>query len=98
MHYVTHRSHRMQKHKFSITCPIALVVKSIQVPPQHEKLCIDVLRSGLTEMHYVTHSSHWMQNYKFDITCLDTLLVEPFRSYPSMKNSASKFNDPDSPK
>jgi hypothetical protein len=35
MHYVTHRSHRMQKHKFVLTCPIMLFVKSILVPPDH---------------------------------------------------------------
>jgi hypothetical protein len=34
---VTRRSSRMQKHKFGITCPGALFVDSIPVPPEHEK-------------------------------------------------------------
>jgi hypothetical protein len=37
MHYVTHKSHRMQKHKFSVTCPNTLFVKYVPVPPEHEK-------------------------------------------------------------
>jgi hypothetical protein len=37
MHYVTHRSHWIEKHKFSITCPDALFVESVSVPPEHEK-------------------------------------------------------------
>jgi hypothetical protein len=36
MHYVTCRSHRMQKHKFGVTCPGALFVISVPVPLQHE--------------------------------------------------------------
>jgi hypothetical protein len=27
MHYMTHKSYRMQKHRFSITCPCALFVE-----------------------------------------------------------------------
>jgi hypothetical protein len=34
MHYVTRRSHRMQKQKFSVMCPNTLFVKSIPVPPE----------------------------------------------------------------
>jgi hypothetical protein len=37
MHYVTRRSHRMQKHKFSTMCPDALVVEFVLVPHEHEK-------------------------------------------------------------
>jgi hypothetical protein len=37
MHYMTRRSHWMQKHKFSVKCPGALFVESVQVPPEHEK-------------------------------------------------------------
>jgi hypothetical protein len=37
MHYVMHRSHQMQKHKFGVTCPGALFVISVPVPPEHEK-------------------------------------------------------------
>jgi hypothetical protein len=37
MHYVTRRSHRMIKHKFSVTCPDTLFVESIPVPPEHKE-------------------------------------------------------------
>jgi hypothetical protein len=60
MHYVTHRSHWMQKHKFGITCPEALFIESVQVPPEHEK-CVDVTHPRCTRMHYVTRISHQMQ-------------------------------------
>jgi hypothetical protein len=32
INYVTGRSHRMQKHKFTITCPDVLSVESVLVP------------------------------------------------------------------
>jgi hypothetical protein len=37
MHYMNHRSHRMQKHKFGATCPSALFMESVLVPLEHEK-------------------------------------------------------------
>jgi hypothetical protein len=37
MHYVTRRSHLMQKHKFGVTCSGTLFVKSVPVPHEHEK-------------------------------------------------------------
>jgi hypothetical protein len=77
MHYVTSRSHRMQKHKFDVMCPGVLVVQSIPVPPQHKKYYVDVLCSRRTGMHYMTHSSHQMQNHKFGITFPGMLFVEP---------------------
>jgi hypothetical protein len=61
MHYVTHRSHRMQKHKFGVMCPGALFVKSVSVQPEHEKECINVSWPGPTGMHYMTRISHRMQ-------------------------------------
>jgi hypothetical protein len=59
-HYVTRRSYRMQKQKFSIMCHEALFVKPIPVLLEHEKWCIDVLHPEGTEMHYETHRSHRM--------------------------------------
>jgi hypothetical protein len=53
MNYMTYISHRMQKHKFGITCPGALFVATASGPHKHEKLFIDDLRPGCTEMHYV---------------------------------------------
>jgi hypothetical protein len=37
MHYVTRRSHRMQKYKFGVMCPGALFVDTVLVPPEDEK-------------------------------------------------------------
>jgi hypothetical protein len=34
---VTHRSHRIQKQKFSITCPGVLFMESMPFPPNDEK-------------------------------------------------------------
>jgi hypothetical protein len=34
MPYVTHRYHRMQKHKFGVRCPNMLYVESVPVPPE----------------------------------------------------------------
>jgi hypothetical protein len=36
MHNVSRRSHRMQKHKFRVTCPEALFVKSVSLPTEHD--------------------------------------------------------------
>jgi hypothetical protein len=54
MHYVTRRSHRMQKHKFNITCPDKPFRETAVGPPEHEKLCVYVSCPRCTGMHYVT--------------------------------------------
>jgi hypothetical protein len=36
MRFMTHRAQWMQKHKFSVTCPNALFVKFVPVPPENE--------------------------------------------------------------
>jgi hypothetical protein len=36
MHYVTCRSHLMQKHKFGIMCPGALFMDTAPGPPEQE--------------------------------------------------------------
>jgi hypothetical protein len=72
MHYVPHRSHWIKKHKFGVTCLVALFMESVLVPPEHEKLCINIWRNG---MHYATHRSHQMQKHKFGVTCPSTLFV-----------------------
>jgi hypothetical protein len=76
MHYVARRSHRMQKHKFDVTCPDALSVKSILVPPKRERYWVNVSWPRCTRMHYITHRSHQIQKYKFDVMCPDTLFVK----------------------
>jgi hypothetical protein len=37
MDYVTHRSQKMQKEMFDVTCPDALFVESVSVPLEHKK-------------------------------------------------------------
>jgi uncharacterized membrane protein YsdA (DUF1294 family) len=76
MHYVTDRSHRMQKHRFGVTCPSALFVESVLVPPEHEKKCGHISWPGCTIMQYVTHKSHRMQKHKFSVMCLLVLFME----------------------
>jgi hypothetical protein len=76
MHYVTRRSHLMQKHMFSVTCSLALSMETNGGPPEHEKLCVDVSFHGRTGMHYMTRRSHLMQKHKFGITCCVALFVE----------------------
>jgi hypothetical protein len=73
MHYVTRRSHRMQKHKFGVTCPDVLFIKSIPVPPEHQKYCVDVSHTG---MHYMTHRSLRIKIHMFSVTCPGGLFVE----------------------
>jgi hypothetical protein len=55
MHYMTHISHWMQKHKFYVTCPGMLIMETASDPLEKEKECIDVSRRGFTEKHYVAH-------------------------------------------
>jgi hypothetical protein len=76
MHYVTHRSHYMQKLKFGVTCPVMLIMETPPDPPEHEIECLDVSRPRLTGMHYVTQRSHWMQNHEFSVTCPAALFME----------------------
>jgi hypothetical protein len=38
----------MQKQKFNVTCPSTIFVESVPVPPEQEKLCINVLLLGHT--------------------------------------------------
>jgi hypothetical protein len=82
MHYVTGRSHRMQKYKIGVMCPGVLFVESEPVQPKHEKWCIDVSCPGCTRMHYVTHRSHRMQNHKFGVMCPSVLFVESVSVLP----------------
>jgi hypothetical protein len=85
MHYVTCRSHRMQKQKFNVTCHITIFMESVPVPPEHEKMCVDISHLGRTGLHYVTRRSHRMQKMKFGITCPEALFVEPVPVPPVLK-------------
>jgi hypothetical protein len=76
MLYMTHRSHQMQKHKFGVMCPGVLFAKSIPVPLEHEKYCIDISRPGRNRKHYLTYRSHQMQKHKFSVTCLSAIFLQ----------------------
>jgi hypothetical protein len=76
MHFVTHRFHGMQKHKFSVICPGVLFMESTLVPPLHEKWCVDISRPVRTGMHYVTRRSHRMQKHKVGVMCPSSLFME----------------------
>jgi hypothetical protein len=75
MHYVTHRSHWMQKHMFGVTSP-DVVLWNLHWSNSSMKKIVDVLRPGHTGIHYVTCRSHHMQKHKFSVTCAGTLFVE----------------------
>jgi hypothetical protein len=75
----------MQKQNYGITSPGALFVESEPVPPEHEKLCVDVSRHRCIRMHYVIHRSHQMQKHKFCVMCLGDDSLNPYRSHPNMK-------------
>jgi hypothetical protein len=65
-----------EKHKFGVSCPDALCMETVPVPPEHEKYCIDVSRPGSTRTHYVTRRSNQMQKHKFGVMCHYALLME----------------------
>jgi hypothetical protein len=98
MHCMTHRSHQIQKHKFSVTCLGPLFMKTKLSPPELEKYCVDVSQPGHTGMYFVTCNYHRMQKHKVSPMCLDALFLNPYRSHSSMKNSASMFHGLDAPK
>jgi hypothetical protein len=65
MHYLTDRSHQMQKHMVSVTCLGMLFMKSVPVPPENYKERIDISFPGRTGMHDMTRTSHRVQKHKF---------------------------------
>jgi hypothetical protein len=76
MDHVTHRSHRMQKLKFKVTCPGALLRETSSGPAEHEKYCAHISCPGLTGMDYMTRISHRIQKYNSGVTCPGALFVE----------------------
>jgi hypothetical protein len=54
---------------------VVLFVKSVSVPPEHEKWYVDILRHRSSGMHYVTCGSHRMQKHKFSVMCLGALFL-----------------------
>jgi hypothetical protein len=83
MHYVTRRSHGMQKHKLSVTCPSMLFMETAPGSHEHEKQFV-VVYPRHTGMRYVSHRSHQMQEHKFSVLCPDMLFIETTRAHPSM--------------
>jgi hypothetical protein len=70
MRYVTRKPHRMQKHKFGITSPELLFVKSVSVPPSMKNSTSTIRSPNPTGLHYVTRRSHWMQKQMFSVTLM----------------------------
>jgi hypothetical protein len=68
MHYVTRKSHRMEKHRFSVIFSGALIVEYIPVQHELEKYCFDVSCPRRTGVHHMTRRSHRMQKHKFGLT------------------------------
>jgi hypothetical protein len=87
----------MQKHKFGVTCPDALFMKTDPSPPEHEKYCVDVSHPDRAGMHYLTRRFHRMQKHMFGVMCPGTLFLGTSLSHPSLKNSASTFRAPVAP-
>jgi hypothetical protein len=85
MHYVTCRSHWMQKYNFGVMLPGVLFVESILVPPENGKQCVDVSRCRRTRMHYVTCRFHQMQKQKFGVTFPDALSIESVPVPPELE-------------
>jgi hypothetical protein len=76
MHYVTHQSHQMQKHRFHVTCPDALFMETAPAHPSMKNSASTFHTHGCTGLHYVTHAPHRMQKHKFGITCPAALFME----------------------
>jgi hypothetical protein len=76
MHYLSRKSHWMQKHKFGVTCPGMLLVQIAPGSPEFEKECVNISCPGCTRMQYVAPRSHRMEKLKFGVTCPSTLFVE----------------------
>jgi hypothetical protein len=65
--------------------------KSVLVPPENEKYCIDNSHPERTRIHYVTHRSHCMQKHMVDVTCPPVLVVKSVPVPPEHENSVSMF-------
>jgi hypothetical protein len=76
MPYMARRSNRMQKNKFGVMSPGALLVESRSVLTVHETYYDHVLRHRCAGMHYVTGKSHQMQKHKFNVMCPSVLFLE----------------------
>jgi hypothetical protein len=75
MDYMTRRAHRMQKHKFSVTCLGALFMKAAPGSHQHEK-SVSTFRALDAPKCTVTGRSHRMQKHNFGVTCPGILFME----------------------
>jgi hypothetical protein len=85
MHYVTLRSHRLQKRKVEVTCPGVLFKETALGPPDNEKHHVNVSRPGHTRMHYVTRRYHLMQKHMFSVMCSGALFLKSLPVPPKHK-------------
>jgi hypothetical protein len=94
MHYVTSRTHQMQKHNFSVTCLGVLFMETARAHPSIKNSVSTFHASDAPEC---TRRSHRMQNDKFGVTCLGALFVEFVSVPPSSKNYVLMFHGLDAP-
>jgi hypothetical protein len=97
MHYVTHRSHWVQKHKFGVTCPGAFFMESIPIAPSM-KNSVSTFRvtDGPKCTMWPSDHTGW-KNTSSVSRVLERFLWKPQRAHPSFKNSASMFRGPYAP-
>jgi hypothetical protein len=95
MHYVIRRFHRMQKRKFSVTCPGALFRETVRSHPS--------MKNSASMFH--TPDALECTTWPIDPTGFKNtvsakhfpacFLSYPYRSHPRMKNSALTYCAPD---
>jgi hypothetical protein len=94
MHYMTHKSHRMEKHKFVVTYPDVHFIKSVLDQPEYEKWCDHVSRRRRNGTHYMTHRFHRIQRHKLGITCSDVLFIESVSVRPEHEKQCDHISCP----
>jgi hypothetical protein len=55
---MSYKSHQIQKHKFSVTCPVTLFLETTPGQPEHEKYCIDVSQPKLMRFLWKPPRAH----------------------------------------
>jgi hypothetical protein len=97
MHYVTRRSHQLQKHKFGVTCPGTLFVRSDPGPSEHEN-CASLFHTLDAPKHNTLPIDPTGSKSTSSAYCVSArFLWDPNRAHPSMKNIAVMFHTLDAP-
>jgi hypothetical protein len=86
MHYVTHRSHRIQKHKFGVMCPGRLFVESVPVPPEQKKIARRCFTSRMHRNALRVPQIPLDAKHKFGVMCTVALFVKSVPVPPDYEN------------